>query len=152
MDLQYFVLLAHRNSYANSDAKKADSSRIGSSDYHFEEGEFAYHDTYFGSSDFIGEEVVYKSQIPIWGMNYYGAPMSQSVGYQDLYKFLKTALMQEPWPELAVRGPQSFSENGLTYRMGNMIGNFERFSVREYIYDERSDLQYECFLQGGLIK
>ncbi len=40
------------------------SSRLKSEDYHFEQGNLIYHDTYFGGKDFIGGEIVYKDEMP----------------------------------------------------------------------------------------
>lgn len=58
-----FLIEAKKQTYANSNAKKISSSRLGSKDYNNEEeieGEkMCYHDTYFGGVNFIGEEVVY---------------------------------------------------------------------------------------------
>ncbi len=70
-----FLIYAKKQTYANSNAPKLNSSRLGSNDYHFEEeieGEImTYHDTYFGGIKFMGEEVVYRrDNIPKWGMNY----------------------------------------------------------------------------------
>jgi len=53
-DLGAFLAEAHRQTYANKKALVAPSSRLNSIDYHFEKGDFAYHDTYFGVRDFIG--------------------------------------------------------------------------------------------------
>ena len=44
-----------------------------------------YHDTYFGGTNFMGEEVVYEdSDAPIWGMNYYGVTLDESLRMQNL--------------------------------------------------------------------
>lgn len=63
MDLMSFLIKAKRQTYANSNAKKMDPSRLGSSDYQYEEEiegkTMKYHDTYFGGTKFMGEEVVY---------------------------------------------------------------------------------------------
>lgn len=61
-----FLREANLNTYANIGVKKATSLRPGSSDYHFEKGDLVYHDTYFGSTKFIGEEIVYKKGKPAW--------------------------------------------------------------------------------------
>ena len=58
---------------------KASPLRPGSSDYHFEKGGLIYHDTYFGAIKFIGEEIVYKSDKPAWGMNYYGFTLNNEI-------------------------------------------------------------------------
>lgn len=48
-------------------SKKSLSSRKGSYDYEYSNGIMTYHDTYFGGTNFMGEEVVYLSnETPIW--------------------------------------------------------------------------------------
>ena len=74
MDLKQladFLNEANKSTYANKDAPRASSSRLKSEDYHFEKDGLIYHDTYLGSRDFIGEEVIYKNNEPMWGLNYY---------------------------------------------------------------------------------
>jgi hypothetical protein len=50
----------------------ADSSRLGSHDLTFEAGDWSYRDSYFGGTDFLGQETVWRKGVPIWAMNYYG--------------------------------------------------------------------------------
>ena len=69
LDKPDFLEQANKSTYANKDAPKASSSRLKSEDYHFEKDGLIYHDTYFGSRDFMGEEVVYKNTEPVWGLN-----------------------------------------------------------------------------------
>ena len=58
-----FLIKSKKSTYANSTIEKVTSSRVGSSDYNYEEvidnKKYLYHDTYFGGTKFIGEEVVY---------------------------------------------------------------------------------------------
>ena len=75
-----FLIRAKKSTYANSLIEKVESTRIGSSDYNYEEiidsKKYTYHDTYFGGTKFMGEEVVYcNTDKPIWGMNYYGVTL-----------------------------------------------------------------------------
>ena len=93
--LANFLNEANKNTYANKDAPKASSSRLKSEDYHFEKDGLIYHDTYFGSRDFMGEEVVYKAYEPVWGLNYYGFILSETTNEKELYGFLRQALVQE---------------------------------------------------------
>ena len=51
---------------------KSPPSRVGSVDLHYTDGTLEYLDCYFGSTDFLGQEVVHDQQQPIWAMNYYG--------------------------------------------------------------------------------
>ena len=80
-----FLISAKKGTYANSTVEKVDSNRLGSSDYHYETNikgnNYIYHDTYFGGTKFMGEEVVYcNSNKPIWGMNYYGLTLDKTLG------------------------------------------------------------------------
>lgn len=69
--LKEFLVTAKINTYAG-DGVLCASLRLNSKDLHYNEGDLLYIDYYFGSADFIGEEVVFENQKPIWGMNYYG--------------------------------------------------------------------------------
>lgn len=59
--LDAFLREENLNTYANKNVKKASPLRPGSSDYHFEKDDLTFHDTYFGATRFIGEEIVYKN-------------------------------------------------------------------------------------------
>ncbi len=51
---------------------KDQPSRPGSHDLSFHEGDWTYRDSYFGGTDFIGQEVVWFKGEPVWSMTYYG--------------------------------------------------------------------------------
>lgn len=152
-----FLLDAKRNTYANADVKKADSSRFGSSDYHYEEeteGEkMIYHDTYFGGVKFMGEEVVYRgSDIPKWGMNYYGVTLDETLSEEAMDKALRPALMKvgEDDTVLPLRGPSHFENDGYTYTF-KTEGTMENFSGMEEIYKDEK-LIYQLHCHGGIIE
>lgn len=72
-NLYNFLIEAKKQTYAKENIKKFVSTRKGSYDYEYSSNNMIYHDTYFGGTNFMGEEVVYLSDdTPIWGMNYYG--------------------------------------------------------------------------------
>ena len=56
-----FLIKAKKSTYANSTIEKSKSSRIGSSDYNYEEiidgNKYTYHDTYFGGTKFMGKRL-----------------------------------------------------------------------------------------------
>ena len=56
--LYEFLIEAKKQTYANENVKKQLSSRKGSYDYEYKKCEMTYHDTYFGGTNFMGEEVV----------------------------------------------------------------------------------------------
>ena len=69
--LNTFIVRAKAATYVGGGAKSL-SYRPGSHDLQFHEGAFSYLDSYFGGSDFLGQEVVYYEGQPVWVMNYYG--------------------------------------------------------------------------------
>lgn len=70
-ELERFVVLAKRSTYV-AGGEKAAASRLGSHDLVFEDGGWAYRDSYFGGTDFLGQETVWSDGEPVWAMNYYG--------------------------------------------------------------------------------
>lgn len=70
-ELTAFIVAAKRTTYVGG-GTSALASRPGAHDLTFEHGDFAYRDSYFGGTDFLGQEVVWRAGIPVWAMNYYG--------------------------------------------------------------------------------
>ena len=108
-ELAEFLNDANKSTYANKDAPKVAPSRLKSEDYHFEKGNLIYHDTYFGGRDFIGEEIVYKTEKSVWGANYFGFILADDVSEKDVYDFLRKALMQDYDGVIPLPGPPKFS-------------------------------------------
>lgn len=74
MNLPYlhpFIIRAKKATYVAVGTKDA-SSRPGSHDLSFCEGDWTYRDSYFGGTDFIGQETVWLKDEPVWSMIYYG--------------------------------------------------------------------------------
>lgn len=152
-----FLIRAKKLTYANSTIEKVKPSRIGSSDYQYEEiinnKKYTYHDTYFGGTKFMGEEVVYcDSNKPIWGMNYYGVTIDDTLGEEAMDMALRPALMKvgEDKDVIPVRGSSKFINNGYTYTF-KVTGTIENFDGIEQIYKE-DNLIYELHCSGGIIK
>jgi hypothetical protein len=70
-DLERFIVRAKQATYVGG-GKKLLPYRLGSRDLQVDDGDWAYHDSYFGESNFIGQELVYYRREPVWGMNYFG--------------------------------------------------------------------------------
>ena len=152
-----FLIRAKKSTYANSTIEKVKPSRIGSSDYQYEEivnnKKYTYHDTYFGGTKFMGEEVVYcDSNKPVWGMNYYGVTIDDTLGEEAMDMALRPALMKvgEDKDVIPVRGSSKFINNGYTYTF-KVTGTIENFDGIEQIYKE-DNLIYELHCSGGIIK
>lgn len=138
-----FLIRAKKETYAAS--RPADgSSRCCSYDLMFEEGEYKYLDSYFGSHLFSGQEVIWKNDVPIWAMNYVGRVLSD----QFDSKFLKEAL-QHPTIDLPYRGKNFYQSGDYTY-IFEVCGEFSWFKGREIIFYQ-DELVYELELHGGVI-
>ncbi len=147
--LNDFIVRAKAATYIGS-GKESRSSRPGSHDLEFHDGEFKYLDSYFGGADFIGEEVVYFEEKPVWAMNYYGRILQpERISAEETGKILKNSLSQL-YLENRFLGGYKFVYGRDTYFDTNK-GNLEVFSGEEWI--ERDDRRvYELTYHGGLIK
>ncbi len=70
-ELTAFVVAAKRACYVGGGVKIA-SSRPSSHDLGWDDGRWHYRDSYFGGTNFIGQEAVWLGEEPVWAMNYYG--------------------------------------------------------------------------------
>lgn len=152
-----FLIRAKKSTYANSTIEKVTSSRVGSADYNYEEiidnKKYTYHDTYFGGTKFMGEEVVYcDSNKPIWGMNYYGVTFDDTLVEEAMDKALRPALMKvgEEKSVIPARGPSKFKNNEYIYTF-KTTGTIKNFDGIEQIYKD-NNLIYELHCSGGIIE
>lgn len=154
-DLSTFLIKAKKETYANNKAEKTQSLRPGSSDYEYKDSNnkttFIYHDTYFGSTNFIGEEVVYKNNKPIWAMNYRGYTFDNSLSEEAMDNALRPALMKigEDNKILPLRGPSKFVNGDYTYTF-ETGGDLKNFFGLEKIF-KKDKLIYSLTCQGGEI-
>ncbi|MDD2578273.1 MAG: DUF5680 domain-containing protein [Candidatus Dojkabacteria bacterium] len=148
--LDAFLREANLNTYANENVKKVSPLRLGSKDYHFEKGDLAYHDTYFGATKFLGEEIVYKSGKATWGMNYYGFTISNEIR-EDLYgSILRPALMAGSGDNIPIRGPKEFINGEWKYTF-NADGDLANFTGVEEI-SKNDEVVCRLYCHGGFIQ
>ena len=69
--LNDFIVEAKSRTYVGGGSPRP-SCRPGSHDIGYERGEWRYLDSYFGGTDFCGQETVWLNGEPIWAMNYFG--------------------------------------------------------------------------------
>lgn len=70
-ELTGFIVEAKRQTYVGN-GRKSVPSRKGAHDLVHGRGEWSYRDSYFGGTDFLGQETVWFQGHPVWAMNYYG--------------------------------------------------------------------------------
>lgn len=149
-ELANFLKTANKNTWASETGKKVPAQRPGSKDYEYAEGEWVDHDTYFGGRYFIGEEIVYEGGKPIWGMNYNGYVVDESITEEEIDKSLRAALKQNYSDMVPIRGPKNFKVESYEYK-NNVTGELDRFEGREEVLKGGVLIYYGVF-HGGLIR
>lgn len=143
-ELIRFRLRANQNTYA-AFMNEVNSSRLDSRDFHYEEGEFTYHDTYVGAQQFAGQEAIWKCGRAVYAMNYMGRVLGDTFSGDFLKEALRAADMDMPY-----RGPEYYQAGTYTYRC-KVIGDFAWYQGEEEIICEGKRV-YECRFHGGLLR
>eukprot|EP00389_Voromonas_pontica_P001984 GDKH01002960.1.p2 GENE.GDKH01002960.1~~GDKH01002960.1.p2 ORF type:complete len:173 (-),score=63.91 GDKH01002960.1:487-1005(-) len=147
--MEGFIVRAKAATYAAGGAQLL-PYRLGAHELQFAEGEWAYHDSYFGGADFLGQEVVYLQRTPVWGMNYYGRLLQpERIGPDAIGQMIMRSLTR-------------------LYQENRFLGGFEHVSgdlrytdenegdVRAFLGVERITLAgalvYRLHYHGGLIR
>lgn len=146
-DLSEFIVKAKVNSYASGlKAKKLEDE---SNEFVYNEGNWEYRDRYFGFDPFVGQEVILKNGKAIWVMNYCGKILKDIVSANEIYVFLKKALLKVK-KSTSFRGPEKLEEENFNYRhISN--GYLDHFHGVEMIL-YKGERVYELVYDGGLIK
>ncbi|MGZ4411417.1 MAG: DUF5680 domain-containing protein [Gaiellaceae bacterium] len=147
--LERFIVAAKAETYVGEGVRAA-SSRPGSHDLAFAEGDWSYLDSYLGGTDFVGEEAVWLRGHPVWAMNYYGRILEpQRIDAERAGRVIKESL-------------------SALYREGRFLGGFRYECGAElYVDASRGDVAsfrgeewieiaglrvYELLYHGGLVK
>jgi hypothetical protein len=147
-DFVEFLIEAKRRTYA-SGRPPSGSCRKASKDLGYSRGAFDYLDSYFGAKDFIGEELVYRDSLPIWGMNYFGLSLADADGGDiGMGEMLHAALMEPPL-EAPFRGPGSMTRGNCEYRC-SWQGELGAFWGEEEILREGRRIYFLRFHGGAL--
>ncbi|MFH0879414.1 MAG: DUF5680 domain-containing protein [Lentisphaerota bacterium] len=147
--LNNFIVRAKAATYVGN-GKASASCRPGSHDLEFRDGSFHYWDSYFGGEDFIGEEVVYFKEKPVWAMNYYGrilAPDKITAG--ETGQIIKKSLSRLYQQDRFLGGFEHL--DGKDKYIDTNQGDLASFTGKEWI--ERDGVcVYELYYHGGRIK
>lgn len=139
-----FRLEANANTYA-AFLNEVTSTRMNSHDFHYEQGEYVYHDTYVGGEQFAGQEAIWKAGTAVYAMNYVGRVLDERFSGNFLKEALRAANEKNPY-----RGPDYYQSGNYIYK-SNVTGNIEWFQGYEEIWCEEIRV-YECYFHGGLMK
>ena len=147
--LHAFILRAKAATYVGG-GQKLLPYRLGSHDLQFFDGDWAYHDSYLGESDFIGQEAVYYQGRAVWAMNYYGRILDPiRITSAQAGAMIKASLTRL-YAEGRFLGGFEYAEGELTYVDTNQ-GNVQFFTGREWI-SRQGEMVYELLYHGGLIR
>ncbi len=147
--LHAFIVRAKAATYVGGGSKSL-SHRPGSHDLEFHDGPFAYLDSYFGGSDFLGEEVVYVEGDPVWAMNYYGRILEPARITAAEAGAIIMASLSKMYREGRFLGGFTNRTDAGTY-VDESEGDLAAFTGRETIARDRVTV-YELVYHGGLIK
>ena len=148
-DLVNFILRAKQASYVGG-GKSLLPYRLGSHDLQFIDGDWAYHDSYVGESDFLGEELVYYRGKVVWGMNYFGRiTVPEKITSAQAGAIIQKSL-SKMYQSGRFLGGFTHKVEKYTYTDTN-DGDPEYFTGQEWI-DIEGEIVYELVYHGGLIK
>ncbi len=147
--LEDFVVAAKRSTYAG-DGQPATPSRHGSHDLEYRSGDWCYRDSYFGGTDFLGQEVVWRAGEPVWAMNYHGFILRPDlIDARAAGRLIKAAL-SALYAEGRFLGGFSWSDGRFDY-VDEAEGTCARFLGTERIFSHGEEA-YRLHYHGGLIR
>ena len=123
---------------------------MDSHDLTFIDGKWSYRDSYFGGTDFLGQETVWNSDQAVWAMNYYGYILRPDlIDAQRAGMVIKSAL-SALYARGRFLGGFDYSLDGFVYR-DEAVGDFQHFHGVETIL-RGGVVAYELRYHGGLVK
>ncbi|OGY41881.1 MAG: hypothetical protein A2Y82_05510 [Candidatus Buchananbacteria bacterium RBG_13_36_9] len=143
-----FLVKAKKATYAAGESAPKVIENDNSTTMIFIDGDWKYHDNYFGGEPYGGREVVFYGNKPIYIMTYYGSVNKNITDLKSIYDFLQHALLLIP-EDNPFRGPKEYQANGLKY-LNEFTGNIDNFSGEEKIYQDQ-ELIYQAKYAGGLV-
>lgn len=146
-ELRQFIYSASRATYASGDESIKVKQPDGSTTIEFSEGDFKFHDNYFGGEPYGGREVIFFQGKAVWMMVYYGF-VHIEIGNAEVYDVLMEAL-RNTTVEVPYRGPKVFERENWRYE-NDIEGGVENFHGTEKIYRD-GECVYEAGYIGGLV-
>lgn len=142
-----FLIKAKLSGYASGGESNVKvKEKDGSKTISYSEGEYKYHDNYFGGEPYGGREVIFINNKPIWMMVYYGKIIKGD--RREIYSFLQKAL--RTIPQIApYRGDREVRDENFKYE-NTWNGNIENFSGTETILFKEKKI-YEASYLGGMV-
>lgn len=147
-ELCKFLVKAKKSTYASGETAKKIIGSDKSTTLIFEDGDFKYHDNYFGGEPYGGREVVFFQDHPVYIMVYYGWVDEKITNFPEVYKVLQGALSLIP-EEYPYRGPKEYISGDHVYS-NNFRGEVDNFEGEEIITLNGEEV-YRAKYMGGLV-
>jgi len=148
-ELCKFLVKAKKSTYAAGDTAKKIVEADKSTTLIFEDGDWKYHDNYFGGEPYGGREVVFFQSLPVYMMVYYGWVIEGVADVQAVYKTLQGALSLIP-EDKPFRGPKKYNLDGAEY-INVYEGEIDNFFGEEIIKSVDGNEIYKAKYVGGLV-
>jgi hypothetical protein len=148
-ELNAIIVRAKAMSYVGGGAR-TQPSRPGAHDLSWSEGEWRYLDSYFGGTDFLGQEVLWRGYEPVWAMNYYGQVLRPDLIDGERAGATIKAALAAMYAEGRFLGGFDWTGPHGRYRDRSQ-GNVASFRGREVIEVEGVEA-YALDYFGGLVK
>ena len=148
-ELNDFIVIAKAETYVG-DGERLPSCRSGSHDIGYTSGRWHYLDSYFGGTDFAGQELVWHDDEPVWAMNYFGRIVERDlIDGRKAGMVIKSALLRLYLDEKRFLGGYEF-EHAFGRYVDSSSGDCAHFIGHEVIMlNERK--AYELDYRGGLV-
>ena len=143
-ELKKFIAEARKNTYAGDGVPVDNPRLISSKQLEYQKSDYFYRDIYFtGGKNFIGQEMVYQNNLPIWGMVYLGL-----IEPKEASRFLKNSLLALS-EECRFGGKCQFKDDEFRYE-DKGTGETTKFEGEERIFMKEKEV-YNLKYLGGLI-
>jgi len=143
-----FLVTAKKQTYAAGDDTQKTVGKDKSTTMVFEQGDWKYHDNYFGGEPYGGREVVFFQGQPVYIMTYYGWVEESITDPAQIYGVLQKALRQIP-EDKPFRGPKELVVGNFSYN-NTFSGEVDSFFGEETITQD-SQVVYTAKYMGGLV-
>ena len=143
-----FLVTAKKQTYAAGDKAVKKVEKDKSTTITFDQGDWRYHDNYFGGEPFGGREVVFFQGQPVYIMVYYGWVDASVTDFNQVYAVLQKALSQIP-EDRPFRGPEQMTEGNFSYS-NTFSGQVDNFSGQEAITRDGKVIFTTKYI-GGLV-
>jgi len=148
-ELKDFLVKAKKVTYAAGGNIEEKVNLDMSTTFLFEDGDWKYHDNYFGGEPYGGREVVHYKESPVYIMTYYGdvkliAPVVLEQVYEVLIGALNLITSDYPY-----RGPKRFEKGDFVYTNSHE-GEIDSFSGEEIIVYKDQEI-YRAKYMGGFV-